>query len=29
MDPEQSINGINGSTTPAIKTVSLGIDIGF
>lgn len=29
IDPEQSINGLYGSLTPAIKSISLGIDIGL
>lgn len=29
LDPEQAINGVAGGLTPAIKTVSLGIDVGF
>lgn len=29
LDPEQAINGVAGGLTPAIRTVSLGVDIGF
>lgn len=29
LDPEQAINGVAGGLTPAIKSISLGIDIGF
>jgi len=29
LDPEQAINGVANALTPAIKTFSLGIDVGF
>lgn len=29
LDPEQAISGVAGGLTPAIRTVSLGVDIGF
>ncbi|WP_305981667.1 SusC/RagA family TonB-linked outer membrane protein [Roseivirga thermotolerans] len=29
LDPEQAINGVAGGLTPAIKTVSIGVDFGF
>ena len=29
IDPEQNINGVANSVTPAIKSITFGIDIGF